>query len=108
MTLPSCLRSSIDHGFRDRSGVGRGGRWKKFFFCKLSSSSAFSDANTSPVIQRRSPGRGEGSRKAPSPFPDTPSPPALGPKTLQEPRGVREGERVDGNFQVAAPLNDNK
>lgn len=29
MTLPSCLRSSIDHGFRDRLGVGRGGRWKK-------------------------------------------------------------------------------
>lgn len=48
MTLPSCLRSSIDHGFRDRLGVGRGGRWEKKKFSKLSSSSAFSDANTSP------------------------------------------------------------
>lgn len=38
MTLPSCLRSSIDHGFRDRFGGGRGGRWKKF--PKLASSSA--------------------------------------------------------------------
>lgn len=45
MTLPSCLRSSIDHGFHDRLGRGRGGRLKKS--SKLSSSSALSDANTS-------------------------------------------------------------
>lgn len=48
---------------------------------------SLSDANTSPVIQRRGPGRGEGSHEAPSPFPDAPSPPALGPTTHDQPRG---------------------
>lgn len=43
---------------------------------------SLSDANTSPVIQRRGSERGEGSREAPSAFPDAPSPPALRPTTL--------------------------